>query len=146
MPLASIFRPPGRRTANIWPSRASAPAICIYSSPIGRGRIQSNRHHVRRPMQDSRLVELARHGKERERVKALGVFDIGSNTILITVGRLSSSGSLETLLDEGDVVRLAEGLKDGGALQEEAKARALKALAEFKRGGEQLGVRHFQAA
>jgi len=79
-------------------------------------------------------------------VKALGVFDIGSNTILITVGRLSPSGSLEILWDEGDVVRLSEGLQDGGELQDDAKERALKTLTEFKQGAERLGVRHFLAA
>ena len=97
-------------------------------------------------MQDARLVQLARQPEERERVKSLGVFDIGSNTILITVGRLSTSGKLEVLWDEGDVVRLSEGLVDGGPLQAAAKARALETLARFKSQAESLGVSDLQAA
>jgi hypothetical protein len=65
-------------------------------------------------------------------VKSLGVFDIGSNTILMTLGRLAPSGEIEVLFDVGDVARLAEGLQDGHPLHAAAKARALQTLGHFR--------------
>ncbi|KAB2837684.1 Ppx/GppA family phosphatase [bacterium] len=65
-------------------------------------------------------------------MKTLAVIDIGSNTLLVTVGRRQDDGSVRILCDEGEVTRLGQGLSEGGELQPEAKARALKDLARFK--------------
>lgn len=65
-------------------------------------------------------------------MKTLAVIDIGSNTLLVTVGRRQDDGAVRILFDEGEVTRLGQGLSDGGELHPEAKARALKALARFK--------------
>lgn len=65
-------------------------------------------------------------------MKTLAVIDIGSNTLLVTVGRLQEDGSVRILLDEAEVTRLGQGLSDGGPLLPDAKSRALKALARFK--------------
>ena len=65
-------------------------------------------------------------------MKTLAVIDIGSNTLLVTVGRLQEDGKVRILLDEGEVTRLGQGLSDGGPLLPDAKQRALSALARFK--------------
>lgn len=65
-------------------------------------------------------------------MKTLAVIDIGSNTLLVTVGRRLEDSSVRILFDEGEVTRLGQGLRDGGPLHPDAKHRALKALARFK--------------
>lgn len=79
-------------------------------------------------------------------MKSLGVFDIGSNTILMTLGRLAPSGEIEVLFDVGDVARLAEGLQDGHPLHAAAKARALQTLGHFRELARQKGVTDLIAA
>ncbi len=79
-------------------------------------------------------------------MRNLGVFDIGSNTLLLTLGRKTGSDKIEILLDIGEVLRLSEGLQEGGPLKEEAKARMLAGLGEFKRKAEALGVDKLIAA
>jgi exopolyphosphatase / guanosine-5'-triphosphate,3'-diphosphate pyrophosphatase len=79
-------------------------------------------------------------------VKGLAVIDIGSNTLLLTVGRLTPQKKLEILLDQGDVVRLSEGLKDGGALQPEAKTRTLETLRQFQKLAVDHGANNILAA
>jgi len=76
-------------------------------------------------------------------LKTLAVIDIGSNTLLVTVGRRSEDASVRILLDEAEVTRLGQALRDGGPLHPDAKHRALKALARFKelalaKGAEQI--------
>ncbi|MFO1463538.1 MAG: Ppx/GppA family phosphatase [bacterium] len=76
-------------------------------------------------------------------MQTLAVIDIGSNTLLVTVGRRQEDGQIRILLDEAEVTRLGQELRDGGPLHPEAKQRALKALARFKelalaKGSEQI--------
>lgn len=84
--------------------------------------------------------------KEISSGKSLGVFDIGSNTVLLTGGRLNTRGQLEVLIELHDVARLSEGLVDGGPLQEAAKARTLNILSQFKAQANSKGVQQFLAA
>ena len=77
---------------------------------------------------------------------SLGVFDIGSNTILMTLGRKTSADRIEILLDIGDVIRLSEGLQDGKPLQAAAKARALETLGRFQKLALEKGVKDLIAA
>jgi len=79
-------------------------------------------------------------------VKSLGVFDIGSNTILLTAGRRDDAGAVEILLDIHDVARLSEGLQDGKPLQSAAKARALQTLENFREQAHARGVTQLIAA
>jgi len=65
-------------------------------------------------------------------MKTLAVIDMGSNTLLVTVGRKLEDGEIRILLDEAEVTRLGQGLSDCGTLHPDAKHRALKALARFK--------------
>jgi len=76
----------------------------------------------------------------------LGIFDIGSNTVLMTCGRLDPKGELEVLLEGHDVARLSEGLIDGGPLGPSAKGRVLDILKKFKQEAEAQGVRQFLGA
>lgn len=76
----------------------------------------------------------------------LGIIDIGSNTVLMTCGRLDSQGSLEVLLESHDVARMSEGLKDGGALQAPARSRVLEILKKFKEDAVQAGIKDLYAA
>lgn len=79
-------------------------------------------------------------------MKTSAVFDIGSNTVLVTVGKKHSEGPIEILLDEGDVVRLSEGLQDGDRLQEDARQRVLATLKSFRQKALELGAETFLAA
>ncbi len=76
----------------------------------------------------------------------LAVIDIGSNTLLLTIGEKTASGEIEILADHADVIRLSEGLKDGGELQPAAKERALQALRQFKNIAERNGADQIIAA
>jgi exopolyphosphatase/guanosine-5'-triphosphate,3'-diphosphate pyrophosphatase len=76
----------------------------------------------------------------------LAVIDIGSNTLLLTVGKKEPSGEIKILADHADVIRLSEGLQDGKNLQPEAKNRALKALREFKEMAASKGSQQIFAA
>ena len=75
-----------------------------------------------------------------------GVIDIGSNTVLLSAGRLQPSGDLEILLECHGVARLAEKLQDGHPLLEPAKARVLQHLSNFKAQAKAAGIAHLQAA
>lgn len=79
-------------------------------------------------------------------MKTLAVFDIGSNTVLVTVGKKLPEGPIEILLDEGEVVRLSEGLQEGGRLREDARQRVLVALKSFRQKALELGAKAFLAA
>lgn len=79
-------------------------------------------------------------------MRTLAVLDIGSNTVLITVGRLRADGGMEILWDEGRVVRMSEGLQDGGTLKAEAKRRVLQALEDFQRQARRHGATEVSAA
>lgn len=98
-------------------------------------------------MQDAGLVELARKRREEKReVSTLTVLDIGSNTILVTVGRKKGDGAVQILWDEGQVVRMSEGLKDGGKLKPEAKQRVLAAMEKFRGIAQHHGAESIIAA
>lgn len=79
-------------------------------------------------------------------MRTVAVFDIGSNTVLVTVGSGSPTEPMRILLDEGDVARLSEGLQDNGLLQESAKRRVLEALQRFKIQADATGATEFLAA
>src|SRR4051812_11605973 len=61
----------------------------------------------------------------------LATVDIGTNTTLLLVARLSPNGSLELVEERAEVTRLGRGIGAGGALGAEGIARTLAALQEF---------------
>ncbi len=79
-------------------------------------------------------------------MKTAAVLDIGSNTILLTVGKRCPNGEIEIILDRGEIARLSEGLQDGGPLQAAARARALQTLRQFKNIAEEKEATQMVAA
>jgi exopolyphosphatase/guanosine-5'-triphosphate,3'-diphosphate pyrophosphatase len=61
----------------------------------------------------------------------LATIDIGTNTTLLLVARLSSGGALQLLEERAEITRLGRGIGAGGALGSEGVARTLAALREF---------------
>jgi len=61
----------------------------------------------------------------------LATIDIGTNTTLLLVARLSPDGSLELIEERAEITRLGRGIGAGGALGPEGIARTLAALREF---------------
>lgn len=84
--------------------------------------------------------------KNKPHSDSWGVIDIGSNTVLLSAGRLQASGDLEILLECHGVARLAEKLQDGGPLLEAAKERVLQHLSDFKAQANAAGITRLQAA
>ena len=76
----------------------------------------------------------------------LGIIDIGSNTVLMTCGRLAPNKKLEVLLEGHDVARLSEGLVDGGPLQPKARSRVFDILKKFKAESERAGIKDLRGA
>ena len=61
----------------------------------------------------------------------LATIDIGTNTTLLLVARLSAGGSLELVAERAEITRLGRGIGVGGVLGAEGIARTLAALREF---------------
>ena len=61
----------------------------------------------------------------------LATIDIGTNTTLLLVARLSPDGSLALVEERAEITRLGRGIGAGGALGAEGIARTLAALQEF---------------
>ncbi len=78
--------------------------------------------------------------------EAVGVLDIGSNTVLLTAGYRDDSGKCVVVYEDHDVARLSEGLQEGGALRPEAKARVLEIVRRFQKNAREHGVRSLYAA
>ncbi len=64
--------------------------------------------------------------------RPFAVVDIGSNSGRMTVFRLREDGHLDVIEDARSPLRLARELRDGDALGEDAIARAVEALHDFK--------------
>jgi exopolyphosphatase/guanosine-5'-triphosphate,3'-diphosphate pyrophosphatase len=61
----------------------------------------------------------------------LATIDIGTNTTLLLVARLSPSGALELVEERAEITRLGRGIGGGGALGAEGITRTLAALREY---------------
>lgn len=66
--------------------------------------------------------------------------DVGTNTILLLVGRVLADGDIEVLEDHCITARLGEGVAKTGQMQPAAIERALDALRGFRRRIDALGV------
>jgi exopolyphosphatase / guanosine-5'-triphosphate,3'-diphosphate pyrophosphatase len=62
--------------------------------------------------------------------KNIAGVDVGTNSVLLTIGRRDPSGRLEVLRDSSVITRLGQGLGRRGALEQQAMARTLTALEE----------------
>jgi exopolyphosphatase/guanosine-5'-triphosphate,3'-diphosphate pyrophosphatase len=70
----------------------------------------------------------------------VGAFDIGSNTIKMTVARSDGRGGLDTLLVATDTVRLGSGVERTGRLADDRVAAALAALTRMSAQARDLGA------
>lgn len=70
----------------------------------------------------------------------VAAFDIGSNTIKMTVGRPDGHGGVDTLLMTTDTVRLGSGVEQTGRLSDDRIEAALTALAEMAARARNLGA------
>ncbi|MCL2410745.1 MAG: Ppx/GppA family phosphatase [Treponema sp.] len=59
------------------------------------------------------------------------IIDVGSNSIKFFLGDLAADGTLQTVIDENDIARLGEGLRETGLISDEAKQRNNEAIARF---------------
>ncbi len=84
--------------------------------------------------------------KNKTSVAPVGVIDIGSNTVLLTAGRMGPKGELEVVLECHGVARLAQNLQDGKNLDPAAKQRVLAILQDFQEQAQQAGISQLRAA
>lgn len=84
--------------------------------------------------------------KKFKKDEAVGVVDIGSNTVLLVCGRRNSKNELEVVYQNHEVARLSEGLTDEGPLLEKAKQRVLQVLRSYQEQAKQHGVEKIYGA
>ena len=68
------------------------------------------------------------------------VIDVGSSSIKFFLGELSEDGSLKTIVDENDIQRIAEGLRETGEISPAAMERNIQALSRFAKKAVENGA------
>lgn len=68
------------------------------------------------------------------------VIDVGTNSIKFHVARKKADGALETVLDQNDIARLGEGLRETGVIAPEALERNALSVAAFAEKARELGA------
>ena len=68
------------------------------------------------------------------------VIDVGSSSIKFFLGEISEDGTLSTVLDENDIQRIGEGLRETGQISPEAMARNIEALSKFAKKATENGA------
>jgi exopolyphosphatase/guanosine-5'-triphosphate,3'-diphosphate pyrophosphatase len=68
------------------------------------------------------------------------VIDIGTNSVLLLVGRREPDGHVEIVLDRATVSRLGEGVADSRRLRREAIDRTLRVLSDYRGVAEEHGA------
>jgi len=68
------------------------------------------------------------------------VVDIGTNSVLLLVGRRSADGHVEIVIDRATVSRLGQGVADARRLRPEAIERTLNVLADYRSVAEEHGA------
>jgi exopolyphosphatase/guanosine-5'-triphosphate,3'-diphosphate pyrophosphatase len=70
----------------------------------------------------------------------VAALDLGSNTIKISVARVSESGDIEIIGERSSITRVGEGLDQNGYVLEEAMSRTLAGLSELVAFAEDKGA------
>jgi exopolyphosphatase/guanosine-5'-triphosphate,3'-diphosphate pyrophosphatase len=68
------------------------------------------------------------------------VVDIGTNTVLMLVGRRTADGHVDVVADHARITRLGQGVATAGRLAPEAVARTLAVLDEYRRIADEHGA------
>jgi len=68
------------------------------------------------------------------------VIDVGTNSIKFHAAKKKADGSLETVLDQNDIARLGEGLRETGLIAPEALERNALSVAAFAEKAKELGA------
>ncbi len=77
--------------------------------------------------------------------RTVGVVDIGTNSVKLTVARQDASGEIQVLFDGTTITRLGKGVDQSGRITEEAAERTLSALAAFGEKARILGAEKIAA-
>ncbi|MCL2215750.1 MAG: Ppx/GppA family phosphatase [Defluviitaleaceae bacterium] len=59
------------------------------------------------------------------------IIDVGSNSIKFFLGEVGQDGTVQAVIDENDIVRLGEGLRETGVISTEAMRRNSEAISRF---------------
>lgn len=78
-------------------------------------------------------------------MRIIASIDIGSNTILLLVAKVSDSGKIIPLLEQSKTPRLAFGLKQTGRISEKNLEKAVRDINAFKRSAKKLGAEEIYA-
>lgn len=68
------------------------------------------------------------------------IIDVGSNSIKFFLGERNPDGTLKTVMDENDIARLGEGLRETGAISPEAMRRNSGAISIFAEKAREHGA------
>ena len=68
------------------------------------------------------------------------VIDVGSSSIKFFLGELTEDGVLKTIVDENDIQRIAEGLRETGEISPQAMDRNIEALSRFAKKARENGA------
>jgi exopolyphosphatase/guanosine-5'-triphosphate,3'-diphosphate pyrophosphatase len=74
-----------------------------------------------------------------------GTIDVGSNSILLLIGRITRDGRLDIVLDTGVTTRLVKDLTPGGRLNPDSIAKTISVLQDFVQQCDAAGVREIAA-
>ncbi len=78
-------------------------------------------------------------------MKHYATIDIGSNTVLLLIGRITTQGTFEVVLDRAESTRLGRGLHAGGKLDPESIRAAIGCLKRFRSLCQREGVQEIAA-
>src|SRR5437764_5579677 len=87
----------------------------------------------------------SRPARPSENGRRIAAIDIGSNSIRQIVADVSSDGGIQVVDEMKAAPRLATGVVDTGALDEDAMTRAVEALARMATLARQLGAQRIEA-
>ncbi|MCL2378681.1 MAG: Ppx/GppA family phosphatase [Defluviitaleaceae bacterium] len=68
------------------------------------------------------------------------IIDVGSNSIKLLVAEPAADGTIRTILEDSDIARLGEGLRETGMISPEAMARNSKVIARFAKKANESGA------
>lgn len=73
-------------------------------------------------------------------MRKIAIIDIGTNSIKFCIAGKRENGGVDVLLDENDIARLGEGLRETGRISEEALERNARCVAGFAGRAREQGV------